>query len=108
MWDWVEQDLIDLGIKSMDPTIFAAADFKHVSTSQLQHSLLKVALLLGVRVRYGCSVDSLRSLRHFLSDEHHEASPPHLSPKRSMASFQRQVGESGGGVGRVRSGKGEK
>ena len=89
LWDWVEQDLIELGIqaldptiyiytymytciytcmytcmytymytyiytyiymhtciytgiKALDPTIFAAADYKHVSTSQLQHSLLKV------------------------------------------------------------------
>ena len=68
LWDYVEADLIDLGIKCLDPSIFAAADFKHVSTSQLQHSLLKVALLLGVRVRFGCSVDDIRSLRSHLDD----------------------------------------
>ena len=56
LWDWVEQDLIELGIKLLDPSIFAAADFKHVGTAQLQHSLLKVALLLGVRVRFHCKV----------------------------------------------------
>ena len=67
LWDYVEADLIDLGIKHLDPTIFAAADFKHVATAQLQHSLLKVALLLGVRVRFGCRVQDLRSLRSHLS-----------------------------------------
>ena len=43
LWDWVEWDLIDLGIKHVDASIFAAADFKHVATCQLQHTLLKVA-----------------------------------------------------------------
>ncbi len=43
-------DLIDLGIKFIDPSIFSGADFRHVQTSQLQHSLLKVAVLLGVRM----------------------------------------------------------
>lgn len=42
LWDFVEADLIELGIKAFDPSAFAAADFKHVSTSQMQHSLLKV------------------------------------------------------------------
>ena len=66
LWDWVELDLIDLGIKHIDASIFAAADFKHVSTSQLQHSLLKVALLLGVRVHFDCRVDNIRTLRSHL------------------------------------------
>ena len=47
LWEWVEADLVELGIKALDPSVFAAADFSHVGTSQLQCSLLKVALLLG-------------------------------------------------------------
>ena len=43
LWDFVENDLAGLGVKSLDPSAFASADFKHVSTSQMQHSLLKVA-----------------------------------------------------------------
>ena len=42
LWDFVENDLAGLGVKSLDPSAFASADFKHVSTSQMQHSLLKV------------------------------------------------------------------
>ena len=51
LWDWVCTDLADLGIKSLDPSVFASSDFAHVGTSQLQHSLLKIALLLGVQIR---------------------------------------------------------
>ena len=43
LWDFVENDLAGLGVKNLDPSAFASADFKHVSTSQMQHSLLKVA-----------------------------------------------------------------
>ena len=53
LWEWVEADLIELGIKALDPSVFAAADFSHVGTSQLQHSLLKVALCLGVAFKFG-------------------------------------------------------
>ena len=67
LWDWVESDLIDLGIKFIDPSIFAAADFKHVGTAQLQHSLLKVALLLGVQMKFDCTVNDLRSLNAHLA-----------------------------------------
>ena len=67
LWDWVECDLIDLGIKHIDASIFTAADFKHVGTAQLQHSLLKVALLLGVRVHFKCEVKDLRSLSSYLT-----------------------------------------
>ena len=63
IWEWVERDLIELGVKLLDPSIFAAADLRRCGTSQLQHSLFKVALLLGVRVRFGCAVDSLDALR---------------------------------------------
>ena len=34
--------MIELGIKVLDPSVFASIDFKHVGTAQLQHSLLKV------------------------------------------------------------------
>ena len=98
LWDFVEQDLIELGIKSLDPTVFAAADFKHVATSQLQHSLLKVALLLGVNVRYGCSVDSLHSLRLFLRDA--APAPPPLGAlgRSGSARFvMTHIGDGGGG-----------
>ena len=66
LWDWVEVDLIELGIKNIDPSIFAAADLRRCQTAQMQHSLLKVALLLGVRVRFGCRVDSVASLTALL------------------------------------------
>ena len=36
LWDWVEMDLVDLGFKHIDASIFAAAAFKHVSPAQLQ------------------------------------------------------------------------
>ena len=48
-----------MGIKHIDPSIFATADLRRCSTCQLQHSLLKVALLLGVRVRLGAAVEQL-------------------------------------------------
>ena len=44
LWDFVENDLAGLGVKNLDPSAFASADFKHVSTSQMQHSLLKVTI----------------------------------------------------------------
>ena len=62
LWEWVEADLIELGIKALDPSVFAAADFKHVATCQMQHSLLKVALLLGVHLHFECPVTSLAAL----------------------------------------------
>ena len=42
LWDFVEYDLIELGVKLLDPSVFASVDYQHVGTSQLQHSLLKV------------------------------------------------------------------
>jgi hypothetical protein len=63
LWDWVSTDLAELGIKALDPSVFASADFAHVGTSQLQHSLLKIALLLGVQIRLGASVKDLADLR---------------------------------------------
>ena len=56
LWEWVEADLIELGIKFLDPSIFATTDVRRCTTMQLQTSLLKVALLVGARVRFGCKV----------------------------------------------------
>jgi hypothetical protein len=56
LWEWVEADLTDLGIKAIDSSIFASTDVRRCTTMQLQHSLLKVALLLGVRVRFSSKV----------------------------------------------------
>ena len=62
LWEWVEHDLVELGIKYIDPSIFTSGDLRRCATAQLQHSLLKVLLLLGARVRFGCQVDSVDSL----------------------------------------------
>ena len=67
LWEWVEADLTDLGIKVIDPSIFATTDVRRCQTSQMQHSLMKVALLLGISVRFGCKVDSVASLNTMLS-----------------------------------------
>ena len=56
LWEWVEADLIGLGIKSIDAAIFATVDVRRCTTMQLQLALLKVCCLLGVRVRFSCSV----------------------------------------------------
>ena len=58
LWDWVEADLIELGIKFIDPSVFATTDVRRCTTMQLQSSLLKVALLCGCRVRFGCKVEA--------------------------------------------------
>ena len=66
LWEWIETDLISMGVKLLDPSIFANTDLRRCCTAQLQHSLLKVALLMGVRVRFGCQVDDLDGLRALL------------------------------------------
>ena len=63
LWDWVSNDLAELGIKALDPSVFASADYAHVGTSQLQHSLLKIALILGVQIRLGATVSDIADLR---------------------------------------------
>jgi hypothetical protein len=35
LWEWVEADLIELGIKHIDPSIFATADLRRCSTAQV-------------------------------------------------------------------------
>ena len=67
LWDVVEADLIELGVKAIDPSIFAAADLRRAQVCQLQHSLFKIALLLGVRVRFGCRVSAVNDLPQPLS-----------------------------------------
>ena len=57
------------GVKILDPSVFASADFSHVGTAQLQHSLLKVGLLLGVRVHLGAALTDLPSLRRLVLDD---------------------------------------
>ena len=47
----------------LDPSAFASADFKHLATCQMQHSLLKVALLLGVHTHFSCPVRNLAQLQ---------------------------------------------
>ena len=58
----MSHDLAELGIKALDPSVFASADYAHVGTSQLQHSMLKIALLLGVQVRPRSLQQSLNTL----------------------------------------------
>ena len=36
LWDYVEADLIDLGIKFIDPSVFTGADFRHVQVNCFQ------------------------------------------------------------------------
>ncbi|KAL3916729.1 MAG: hypothetical protein SGPRY_006696, partial [Prymnesium sp.] len=62
LWELVEHDLISLGVKILDPSVFSSVDFQHVGTSQLQHSLLKIALLLGVRVELGSPITELQAM----------------------------------------------
>ena len=66
LWDWVEADLIELGIKFIDPSVFATTDVRRCTTMQLQASLHKVALLCGCRVRFGCKVEAQSIGKTFL------------------------------------------
>ena len=59
LWQWVEADLTELGVKLLDPSVFSAAEFTHCATRQLQVLLLKVGLLLGIFVRVGCQIAHL-------------------------------------------------
>ena len=88
LWDWVSHDLAELGIKSLDPSVFASCDYAHVGTSQLQHSLLKIALLLGVQIRLGAKVSDLADLR---------ASEP---SKRRSLDWPTNIAHSPGGTAR--------
>ena len=100
LWDYVEQDLIEMGVKIIDPSIFTGADCRRaqsapagldpptsgsshpchalllrclltpvfagstpcVAVCQLQHSMMKIALLLGVHIAFGSRVDSVGDL----------------------------------------------
>ena len=48
------QDLTDLGVKLLDPSVFASSQFCHTATAQLQRLLLKLGLLLGVTSNLPC------------------------------------------------------
>ena len=59
LWEWVEADLVELGVKLVDQSIFSTGGIKHCGTMQLQLALLKIALLLGAEMRFGCPVNKL-------------------------------------------------
>ena len=84
LWDWVEADLIELGIKIIDPSIFAAVDLRRCSTAQLQHSLLKVCLLLGVRVRFHCHVHSLKDVARLVAQPRAVEERPRLLDRQQQ------------------------
>ena len=58
IWPFVIQDLKALGAKRFYPK-FCAGSINHISISQLQHVLLKIALLLGVEVHAGVGFQKL-------------------------------------------------
>ena len=45
LWPWVEHDLTEIGVKLLDPSIFASSEFCHCATAQLQRLLLKIGKL---------------------------------------------------------------
>mmetsp|Transcript_8931 Transcript_8931/g.24892 ORF Transcript_8931/g.24892 Transcript_8931/m.24892 type:complete len:930 (-) Transcript_8931:228-3017(-) len=56
IWEWCKQDLLAWGAKVFDPpggTFGGDNDFCHIGIAELQLLLLKSALLLGVRFRFG-------------------------------------------------------
>mmetsp|Transcript_6605 Transcript_6605/g.14372 ORF Transcript_6605/g.14372 Transcript_6605/m.14372 type:complete len:1049 (+) Transcript_6605:90-3236(+) len=59
LWDWVLHDLLSLGAKVLYPKFGSGAAFLHIGTRQLQNLLLKVALLLGIDVRFGTEFQKL-------------------------------------------------
>ena len=59
LWEWVATDLKELGLAVLDPSAFSSPDFLHIGTAQLQCSLLKICLLLGVDVQFGSEVTEL-------------------------------------------------
>lgn len=68
LWEWCKQDLLAWGAKVFDPPGGAFGgdnDFCHIGIGELQLLLLKNALLLGVRLRFGCSAEGLEG-RHLL------------------------------------------
>jgi hypothetical protein len=73
LWSWVEADLTELGVKLLDPSVFAAAEFCHTATAQLQRLLLKLCLFVGVTLRTGCTVNRL--------DEHFRTTLQRLSQR---------------------------
>lgn len=68
MWPWVVQDLTSLGAKVFFPQFCHSSAYFHVGTRQLQCILLKVALLLGVKVYPGTSLEGLAAPDSIVSD----------------------------------------
>ena len=40
LWPWVERDLAELGVKLLDPSIFASLDVRRCGTSQVRSLLM--------------------------------------------------------------------
>jgi len=62
LWEWCKQDLLAWGAKVFDPpggTFGGDNDFCHIGIGDLQLLLLKSALLLGVRLRFGWEAKSV-------------------------------------------------
>lgn len=56
LWDWCKHDLRELGIKHFDPPgpgFGVDPDYCHIGIGELQSTLFKVSLLLGVRFIFG-------------------------------------------------------
>ena len=63
LWKWAVEDLKRLGVKAVDPKSLGAAHPWHMGTTRMQHALLKIALLLGVRFQFGTTVEHIGELR---------------------------------------------
>lgn len=62
LWEWCKQDLLAWGAKIFNPpggTFGGDNDFCHIGIGELQLLLLKPALLLGVRFRFGAEAARL-------------------------------------------------
>jgi len=81
IWDFVLHDLLALGAKVLYPRFGSAASFLHIGTRQLQATLLKVSLLLGVDVRFGVELVGIEAAK-----ETPERSPPAEEPRSTASS----------------------
>lgn len=56
LWDWCKHDLKELGVKHFDPpgcSFGVDPDYCHIGIGELQSTLFKVSLLVGVRIIFG-------------------------------------------------------
>jgi hypothetical protein len=64
LWEWCVHDLLAWGAKIFDPpggTFGGDNDFCHIGIGELQLLLMKNALLLGVKFRFGCEAEELQA-----------------------------------------------